>query len=512
MQVAKRRKRKRKKPAAPDAEALTLQPVQGGTEGGGGSMAIKISIVLALGILGKVASMAARGGAVGSEDMRLMGIILAQVVLLIVAIMNVEFVFCALLAYLPFSQKHPGDYGTAVNIANILIVIVIFGLLLRSVKEGGHFLVKTDLDRWIGIWFLLVFIGFFRAAIQAEKDWFLLATLVKRFCTALIMYYVASWIIRDRDSISNAIFVIMLTTLMVSILATKDTHTPTHFSWERRQGGVVNQANVLAAFVVYYMWYFFSFFSLNSSNPKYWLLLLCLYPCGRAIMIAFSRGGYVAFGVTVLFVTFIRQKLLFVFVAAGLLMVWNNPSAFLPGAVVERIESTTVQVHSIYQEEGSEHLEVSAASRLEIWKAGCKMIASNPIIGVGYGQFPQRLHEYGYGAYMDAHNGFILIAAELGLPALFVFMMITVTLLKHSLWVYRTFMNTDKMFAAIGLGYATGVVGLWIANIFGSRFNTTETMSYFWILAAIIMLIRRLHATAIPANPAFAPQTFPPSE
>lgn len=467
---------------------------------GGGSLWLKLGLIMGLLALGKVGSMA-RYGPVGSAQMRLISIIIGEIVILILAIVNVDSVFCILLLYVPFSQRFPGDYGTAVNIANILIVIVIFGLFLRSVKEGGHFFVRTEIDRWIGVYLLMIFLSFFRTSIGETMDWFLLITLVKRYCTPIFLYYLTSWVVRDRKGLSDCIFVVLLTTLMVAFLATKDTHTPTHFAWDRREAGVVDQANILAAFIVYYMFYYFSFFKVNSSQFKYWLLLLCLYPCVRTIMISFSRGGYVAFVVSTLFISFIANKALFLIVAIIMLAVWMNPGNYLPQAVSERITGTKVESRSAYSLKSSSELEYSAQSRLDIWRGGIKMILKNPFFGVGYGRFPAIIGQYGPGlAGKDAHNAYILIAAEMGIPALFLFIMITIKLFRYSLYLYKTYLNSDKLFAGLGLGYATGVIGLWTANIFGCRFNTMETISYFWILGALLMLVKKLEPKVVDAN------------
>ena len=61
-----------------------------------------------------------------------------------------------------------------------------------------------------------------------------------------------------------------------------------------------------------------------------------------------------------------------------------------------------------------------------------RMILGNPLLGVGYGQFPFLIGNYvPWWAGKDAHNGYILIAAEMGIPALFVFMVITTKLLPY---------------------------------------------------------------------------------
>jgi putative inorganic carbon (HCO3(-)) transporter len=55
------------------------------------------------------------------------------------------------------------------------------------------------------------------------------------------------------------------------------------------------------------------------------------------------------------------------------------------------------------------NMDESADGRLEAWYAGVLMLLHNPIFGVGMGQF---LEEHG----LVAHNSFIHVAAELGVP------------------------------------------------------------------------------------------------
>lgn len=450
----------------------------------------KVSLLLALLIMGKVSSMAQRG-AVGTAEFRLVGIILGEIALLIVSLINVNFVFYVLVFYVPFSDMLAGDYGTAVNITNVLLVIIIFGLFFRSVKEGAHFFVSTELDRLIGIYLMLTFVSFFRASVAETMDWFLLVTLVKRFITPILLYYLASWIVRDRQQIQDCIYIVMLTTLMVAFLATKDTVTPSHFSWERREDAGLSQANLLAAFFVYNVFYYFAFFSLHTDQFKYWLLLICMYPGARALMLTFSRGGYFAFGAGLLYISWLYKRWLFVIMAVLMLALWQRPGLILPQAAVERIQGTTI-TYTVGYGKKAVVLEESSLGRINIWKGAIRMIAANPLLGVGYGQFPLLINHYQPslgGAQKDAHNTYLLIAAEMGIPTLVVFMMIVFRLLKCSLEVYRQ--SQDALYRGIAMGFATGVVGFLVVNFFGCRFNTTETIGLWWILAALVMLIRK---------------------
>jgi O-antigen ligase len=55
------------------------------------------------------------------------------------------------------------------------------------------------------------------------------------------------------------------------------------------------------------------------------------------------------------------------------------------------------------------NIDESADGRLEAWYAGVLMLLSNPVFGIGMGQF---LEEHG----LVAHNSYIHVAAELGVP------------------------------------------------------------------------------------------------
>ena len=477
--------------------AASSLPAAGPTPSGYG-IAMKVGLLIGLLIMGKVASMAQRG-AVGTAEFRLVGIILGEILLLIVALLNVNFVFYVLVFYVPFSDMLAGDYGTAVNITNVLLVIIIFGLFSRSIREGGHFLIVTELDRLIGVYLLLVFVSFFRASLTETMDWFILVTLVKRFMTPVVLYYLASWIVRDRQQIQDCIYIVMLTTLMVAFLATKDTVTPTHFAWERRGDAGLSQANLLAAFFVYYMFYYFAFFSLHAKSFKYWLLLCCMYPAARGLMLTYSRGGYFAFVAGLLYICYLYKKWLCVVMGILMLAIWQKPEVVLPLSVVERIQGTTVEYTGEFGE-AEVTLESSSLGRINIWKGGLRMVLANPLLGVGYGKFPERIGEYQSNAPgKDAHNSYLLIAAEMGIPTLVVYMMIVFKLLKYSLAVYRQ--STDALYRGVAMGFSAGVVAFLVANIFVCRFNTTETIGVWWIIAAIVILIRKLPRAAPALGP-----------
>jgi O-antigen ligase len=71
-------------------------------------------------------------------------------------------------------------------------------------------------------------------------------------------------------------------------------------------------------------------------------------------------------------------------------------------------------------------LDDSALGRLDMWQSGVRMVAHNPVFGVGFGQFPENYQSYArnpvHWEARDAHNSFVKAAAETGLVGFIPFM------------------------------------------------------------------------------------------
>ena len=129
-------------------------------------------------------------------------------------------------------------------------------------------------------------------------------------------------------------------------------------------------------------------------------------------------------------------------------------------------------------------------ARWEIWKNGLTLIASRPILGVGAGAFPiaeGSLHKGG--KWNAAHNSFIQIAAELGLPGLGVYLFL----------LYRGFTNCRKVIRAThrsgplagyywtAQGIETSLCGYVVA---GSALNQAYSDIFYFLLAMSMVLVR----------------------
>jgi putative inorganic carbon (HCO3(-)) transporter len=275
-----------------------------------------------------------------------------------------------------------------------------------------------------------------------------------------------------------------------------------------RVGGIAEHSNSLGAFFCYYMFLFPGVMLAYPKKFKSWLLLIPFLLCFRGIMVTFSRGAYLAFAFGSLVFAWFRSKWLLL--AAFLLALFAvvNPW-ILPSGIRYRL-GQTVQDPSVLQEANLESLEQglesSASTRLTLWKGAVRMIAEHPFTGVGYGAFPHFIPYYvdpeKEVPHMDAHNSYLLIAAEMGVPTLLVFLVVVAMAFHYTAWLARH--TQDTLLKGMAYGFIGGLGGLLMANMFGSRMDAQQVSGYFWILCGLMMrgvLIERQGAAALAAVP-----------
>ena len=433
--------------------------------------------------------------------------------LLFVSPTHPEIPFYLLTAYIPFNRILPGDFGGtfALNLTNLLCGLVILGGFSRSAREG-RFWQKASLNLPILLFVCLGTISLVRGSYE-YGTWYLMQfiTPLKRWLTSPFLYFLTLFVVRDKRTLKTAVVIMMVCVTVVGLMAIREyIEEGSGSSIEAdRIGGIAEQPNMLAAFFCYYMFILASFYLCNMSKPRYWLLLIPFLICFRGIQVTFSRGGYLAFLAGAMALSFFRSKLLFALVIVALILAFLHP-ALLPKGIAYRFFSTFKNVEEveeemrlegnpsqeenlgqvaadIYKGEGGT-LDRSAQSRLEIWRGALRMISDYPFWGTGYGTFFSFIPFYTpelHGMQMDAHNSYLIVAAEMGIPALLAFLSILLVAIWQSYRLYQT--AKDPFIKAMALGFLAGLFGLFIANMFGSRMDHEEISGYFWVLCALVM-------------------------
>jgi len=419
----------------------------------------------------------------------------AGMAIFVAGLMRPEIPLLALAAYVPFNKVLVGDFGgmmTAFNLTNLLMGIAIMGYVMRQLSARRPLLERSGLNVPVLLFCALGAASLLQGVLAGHGEGYAAAFLIplKRWLTPIVLYFLAYHLIRDRRGAQQLLTVMLIVVTVAALMAIKDyIDVGPNSSLERsRVGGIAGQPNMLGAFFCYYMFFYAAFWLENISKARSWALLAPFLLCFRAIMVTFSRGAYLSFAAGALTLTFFKNKVLcFIVIALGV-FAFMNPW-MLPRGIAYRFESTVREdrINDVYEEPDFVNtLDKSSYSRIKIWGGAIDMIKDHPLTGVGYGLFPYFINEYvRVPSKIDAHNSYLIIAAEMGIPALLVFLWIVAVVFFKSRWLYRR--AEEPFFRAMALGWLAGLGGLLMANMFGSRLHSEEISSYFWILCGLIM-------------------------
>ena len=192
------------------------------------------------------------------------------------------------------------------------------------------------------------------------------------------------------------------------------------------------------------------------------------------IILTGSRGGFAAF----LICTFLVIKHLGLRIS---IKIYTVPTIILLVAFTYIFYSEQfARISGIVNLEEDYNI-TSEQGRLAIWKRGTRLLIENPILGTGIGTYATADGTLTPGGrWMTAHNSFLQIGVELGIPAMFIFIMI----LKSS---YKKMRKISKSNVSISIAAKEVNIAI-IAYIAGGMFLS-------WAYAHILFLILGLSAS-----------------
>ena len=193
-----------------------------------------------------------------------------------------------------------------------------------------------------------------------------------------------------------------------------------------------------------------------------------------------SRGGFLGLmAVTGLILMRSRKKLAGVVLAGalGIAVVLASPQGAFD------------RFSSIAHYQGEENAQI----RLAMWRAGLRMFADHPFLGVGTGAFPiaygedYRDPEFPYNTWWTAHNSVIQVMAELGLVGLMLWLTMVFSGFSDLKKARRRLMSADEdtgRVEALELNSAlsASLAGFLVSSLFLSK-------AYDWIFIILLAMI-----------------------
>ncbi|MEW5705293.1 MAG: O-antigen ligase family protein [Actinomycetota bacterium] len=270
------------------------------------------------------------------------------------------------------------------------------------------------------------------------------------------------------------------------------------FSWatlpfeERRSFSTFGNPDLLAGFIVILVPIALAEFLKARKVESSILTGAIFFISFVCLLTAFTRGAWI--GALVALITFAitgfkevlsnKRKIAFVLAAIigvfSLIAIYSASSGHDVLNLIERLKSTT------------KITEGSAGNRLEIWKAGIKMIKARPILGLGPDTYRLGSEHYETLKYVkmgagktvadNAHNYVIQLAAGVGIPATAIFIIFFIGVVATSLR-YSLKLKGDDRLTYVGLVCAA--IGYAVHLIFGV--SVSGSTGIFWIIIGALV-------------------------
>lgn len=226
---------------------------------------------------------------------------------------------------------------------------------------------------------------------------------------------------------------------------------------------------VLSLPLVYYL--------MRPGQPRWerWFCGVSLALTLFAVTLAASRGALLAIVVSMFLVAWhSRRRVRALVVGAALLL---PLLALSPTTPLERLLAPT-----------RSDLEATD-NRTRIWEAGLVMFQHYPWTGIGVGNFKPLVGLYGQIAEPTvAHNTYLEVAAELGLPGITLFAAIFYCAFGSLVRVRRLAPDRDHLLHRASLGIEGGLVAYLVAIFFISA----EYQKFFWLLVFLSIPLEAL--------------------
>ncbi|CAA9547791.1 MAG: hypothetical protein AVDCRST_MAG43-813 [uncultured Thermomicrobiales bacterium] len=317
-------------------------------------------------------------------------------------------------------------HGTTVTVTKMAVICLAVGWLPRAVRRH----VPLDRVTWGYASVLIALVG----SVVAAEDGMRWASVVYQWSVALFAYLVARTELRSVHQVlivlgSMAVAVIGVSTYAIAQVVAEDGPASFFVNGVLRAYGTFGEPNPLAAYLELSVPLLLAVLAVALSaplrsqiTPGMLALLLAAVSIGTiTLLLTQSRGGWLGFGAALLVIPFLlpaRTRLAcFGLGLCACLVLMQTPvgnGAWERG--IAAFESFGGRVHVTPANWATEE-------RRAHWGAATRMLADNPFSGVGAGDFDREFREYTpewrfRRSRGHAHNGYLQLGAESGLPGL----------------------------------------------------------------------------------------------
>lgn len=369
------------------------------------------------------------------------------------------------------------------NFANIIFLMVLGVLLISRRAYPAENKWGTLTPPLFALYAVLV-MGLFIAQMTRPMAFMEDFTYLKNAIFYTLLYFVYRHCGQDLKGTRQLIIVIMVVAAIAGVEAIREglDYGIGRYSETRRASGPFGvdfrDANRAGVFYAMFLPMFIAM-ALFFKGQKFWRVA-ALAGCvilAMAIMVTYSRQSYLI-GLVGLSLLVLRKNVILAVVIALLIL---PAVSLLPESVTQRVAETE-QKDAV----GTEQLDVSTASRFDIWAGGMQMWQEHPL-GVGLHRFPEFIGIYtpAYRGY-DAHNIYVRTLAEYGPAGLLALLWLLWRVLQLGFRVRRSAPPGDHEAKGLAIGFIVATISMALGNLYGSPFFEGPVMANFWALCGLM--------------------------
>jgi putative inorganic carbon (HCO3(-)) transporter len=253
-----------------------------------------------------------------------------------------------------------------------------------------------------------------------------------------------------------------------------------------RIGGTIGVPNVAGAYLSVMLATAAGVLFADLGKMYKWLAAAVLGLGGIALIFTYSRGAWIAlvFAITVLCFVVWRQR---------------GTSLKVPVVILAILTLLYVPFGSSISARLFGDDQGSANSRIPLNKLAFRMIADNPLMGVGANNFTVAMDQYATSEFRRewlwaVHNKYLLILAETGTGGLLAYLAFLLSTLRRG---WQCWKFGDSQFSPLALGFVAGILGHMVHQSV-DLFRDRPLQQLVWLTAGLLVAMHRILAADQP--------------
>jgi O-antigen ligase len=249
-----------------------------------------------------------------------------------------------------------------------------------------------------------------------------------------------------------------------------------------RIGGTIGVPNVAGAYLSILLACAAAVLFTSIGRVYRWLAMSVLGFGSVALIFTFSRGAWIALIIAVFVICF---------------SVWFRRGLSLKGPIALLVVGALLYMpfHSLISERILGDDKGSAEVRIPLMKLAYRMIADNPVMGVGANNFAVAMDryltpEFRHGWRFSVHNKYLLVLAETGVGGLLAYLAFLLGTLRTG---WQCWKLQDHLLSPLALGLAAGVAGHMV-HLTVDLFHVRPVQQLLWLVAGLLTAMYRISA------------------